>query len=817
MSLNIKSTFKLQVSQKKGKNKLFCSRNCLLTIPLLFILLSVSFVLPVSAAGTEFDPIQINIGTVSGDGAGYSFSGGVVTIFEDGVYLLFGSTMSNCVKVSEDVKANITLHNVSIDGSALFDFCAFTVSEGAVVDILLVGDNVLKSGSGHAGLVVSEGSVLTINGSKLDSLIAIGGTYGAGIGGGWSKTCGNITICGGDIVANGSGSGGAGIGGGLGGDGGCIVISGGNVSATAFYSSAGIGGGIDGAGGIIVISGGNIVANGGGNGGAGIGGGGSGDGGCIVISGGNVTATSGWYGAGIGGGGSGDGGCIVISGGNVTATGDSGGAGIGGGIGGAGGCIVISGGNVTATGGAFSPGIGSGSDGDGGNILIYGEETVVSAKTGGHGVSDIGAGANGVADNVFVAIPYDNLTGSDDAPFGNKVQFSANPASATGVVSVTLPEAFNKVPFGSDIILLNGLELGNVKVLSVITSSSFNDFDFVFELYGCYSFSRTGAYLNGEDNAEVVFVEQHNWSGWTITTFATCTVDGEETRICTKGDSHIETRPIAALGHNWGEWVVTKVPTATEEGEETRICTNDASHIQTRPILMLTSYTVIYAPGVHGTWSAEDYTYENLIYGVSTPKFEGSTISKTVGWVFNGWTPEVATTVTESIIYTAQWKLDIYTITYDIQGGTNTANNPTTYNITSAFPIAISNPSRSGYTFTGWNITINGALTASFQVSYNITEGTTGNIVLTANWQLIPNDSKPSTSSSPASTSKSSPSTTPSTPTPTESTPNQAPIEPKSTDEKNPLPLWIIGLSVIIIALAIAGIGILLKKRSKRP
>ena len=729
MSLNIKSTFKLQVSQKKGKNKLFCSRNCLLTIPLLFILLSVSFVLPVSAAGTEFDPIQINIGTVSGDGAGYSFSGGVVTIFEDGVYLLFGSTMSNCVKVSEDVKANITLHNVSIDGSALFDFCAFTVSEGAVVDILLVGDNVLKSGSGHAGLVVSEGSVLTINGSKLDSLIAIGGTYGAGIGGGWSKTCGNITICGGDIVANGSGSGGAGI----------------------------------------------------------------------------------------GGGGSGDGGCIVISGGNVTATGDSGGAGIGGGIGGAGGCIVISGGNVTATGGAFSPGIGSGSDGDGGNILIYGEETVVSAKTGGHGVSDIGAGANGVADNVFVAIPYDNLTGSDDAPFGNKVQFSANPASATGDVSVTLPETFNKAPFGSDIILLNGLELGNVKVLSVITSSSFNDFDFVFELYGCYSFSRTGAYLNGEDNAEVVFVEQHNWSGWTITTFATCTVDGEETRICTKGDSHIETRPIAALGHNWGEWVVTKVPTATEEGEETRICTNDASHIQTRPILMLTSYTVIYAPGVHGTWSAEDYTYENLIYGVSTPKFEGSTISKTVGWVFNGWTPEVATTVTESIIYTAQWKLDIYTITYDIQGGTNTANNPTTYNITSAFPIAISNPSRSGYTFTGWNITINGALTASFQVSYNITESTTGNIVLTANWQLIPNDSKPSTSSSPASTSKSSPSTTPSTPTPTESTPNQAPIEPKSTDEKNPLPLWIIGLSVIIIALAIAGIGILLKKRSKRP
>ena len=561
MTLNIKSTFKLQFSQKKNKNKPFCSRNCLFTIPLLCILLSVSFVLPASAVDSEFAPIQVNIETVSSDGDGYSFSEGVVTIFEDGWYVFFGSTTSNCVKVAEGVEANITLHNVNIDRSTIDFSYAFRISEGAVVDLLLVGDNVLKSGRGHAGLEVPKGSVLTINGSEFDSLTAIGETYGAGIGGGWSETGGNITICGGNIIANGSGSGGAGIGGGNSGSGGNIRIEGGDVIATAFYSSAGIGGGLEADGGYVEISGGNFVAIGGGNGGAGIGGGGSGGGGCIVICGGIVTATSGWYGAGIGGGWSGDGGCIVICGGTVTATGDSGGAGIGG-----------------------------GRLGDSGDILIYGKDAVVTAN-GGYMQEDIGAGTYGVVGNVFVALPYDNLTGTDDAKLGNVVKFSANPATATGVVSVTLPKVFNKAPFDSGIIpLLSGLESENVKVLSVITSPSFDGFDFVFELYSCYSSAfRSGTYLNDEDNAEIAFVEQHNWSEWIITTSVTCNVGGEETRICTKGDNHIETRPIVALEHDWAEGVITRKPTETFTGVLTFTCSHCGdTYTQDIPLLYKT-------------------------------------------------------------------------------------------------------------------------------------------------------------------------------------------------------------------------------------
>lgn len=42
----------------------------------------------------------------------------------------------------------------------------------------------------------------------------------------------------------------------------------------------------------------------------------------------------------------------------------------------------------------------------------------------------------------------------------------------------------------------------------------------------------------------------HEWSDWEVTTAATCTEKGVETRTCECGEE--ETREIAALGHNWG-------------------------------------------------------------------------------------------------------------------------------------------------------------------------------------------------------------------------------------------------------------------------
>jgi len=75
----------------------------------------------------------------------------------------------------------------------------------------------------------------------------------------------------------------------------------------------------------------------------------------------------------------------------------------------------------------------------------------------------------------------------------------------------------------------------------------------------------------------------HDWGAWQVTTAATCTEEGVETRTC-KTDGTSETRVIAvdlANGHQWGEWIGTV--TCTEGGTGTRTCKLNAAHIEENP------------------------------------------------------------------------------------------------------------------------------------------------------------------------------------------------------------------------------------------
>lgn len=201
-------------------------------------------------------------------------------------------------------------------------------------------------------------------------MTATGGYHSAGIGGS-DKQDGQVTITGGEIIANG-GSQGAGIGGGagnqnaVGGDG-DVTISGGTITATGGSLGAGIGGGAYGNG-TVTVTDGDITAKATGNYGAGIGGGYGaipedtliGGNGTVTISGGTITEASGGYmAAGIGSGYQGLG--------TVTIEGDA----------------VIK----NAQGGEAGAGIGSGTDGDS-NILIRGNAIIENAesKTGGAGI-----------------------------------------------------------------------------------------------------------------------------------------------------------------------------------------------------------------------------------------------------------------------------------------------------------------------------------------------------------------------------------------------------------------------------------------------
>jgi uncharacterized repeat protein (TIGR02543 family) len=113
------------------------------------------------------------------------------------------------------------------------------------------------------------------------------------------------------------------------------------------------------------------------------------------------------------------------------------------------------------------------------------------------------------------------------------------------------------------------------------------------------------------------------------------------------------------------------------------------------------------------------------------------------GYTFNGWYANSGFTgtavafpvpnVTANKEYWAKWTPTPYAITYDLGGGTAGAPaNPTTYTVESAV-ITLTNPTKPGYTFTGWT----GSNGTTAQTTVTIPTGSTGNKAYTANWTLI--------------------------------------------------------------------------------
>ncbi|MBP5674833.1 InlB B-repeat-containing protein, partial [Candidatus Saccharibacteria bacterium] len=83
-----------------------------------------------------------------------------------------------------------------------------------------------------------------------------------------------------------------------------------------------------------------------------------------------------------------------------------------------------------------------------------------------------------------------------------------------------------------------------------------------------------------------------------------------------------------------------------------------------------------------------------------------------------------------STTMTAQWTPTPYTISYNLNGGS--ASNRTSYDIETA-TFTLTNPTRSGYVFTGWSGT---GLSGSTNRSVSVAKGSTGARSYTANWHL---------------------------------------------------------------------------------
>lgn len=191
---------------------------------------------------------------------------------------------STGVQIAAGVKATLIMRDINLVTQNYGFYCM----AGSEVDLWIEGENNTITGGANtashsSAIEVPTGSKLTISSMAGDyttagKLTLTGTTHGAGIGGSClgTATCGEITILGGTIIAQGglyaAGIGAGSAAGSTAGNCGTIAIYGGDVTAIGGSGGAGIGGATDYSntgtttGNIIIGSGAKVTATGGGAG-----------------------------------------------------------------------------------------------------------------------------------------------------------------------------------------------------------------------------------------------------------------------------------------------------------------------------------------------------------------------------------------------------------------------------------------------------------------------------------------------------------------------------------------------------------------------
>ena len=146
------------------------------------------------------------------------------------------------------------------------------------------------------------------------------------------------------------------------------------------------------------------------------------------------------------------------------------------------------------------------------------------------------------------------------------------------------------------------------------------------------------------------------------------------------------------------------------------------------------TYTVtLHANG--GTINSGNVTEYTYGVGAALP----TDVTRT-GYTFKGWydnenltgspVTAIGDTETGNKEYWAKWEINQYTITYDLAGGT-AEGNPNTYTV-EMDTFTLKNPTRPGYTFTGWSGT---GLDGENNMTVTIPRGSTGERRYTAHWR----------------------------------------------------------------------------------
>ena len=134
----------------------------------------------------------------------------------------------------------------------------------------------------------------------------------------------------------------------------------------------------------------------------------------------------------------------------------------------------------------------------------------------------------------------------------------------------------------------------------------------------------------------------------------------------------------------------------------------------------INKYTVTFSDGV----ASQEVEYGKTATAPTNPTKEGYEF---VAWQKDGVNFAFDTPITSDIQLVSSWNKITYTITYQLDGGTNATTNPTEYTIdTETFVLSI--PTKEGYNFLGW---FNGEAEVK-----EIAKGSTGNLALLAKWEI---------------------------------------------------------------------------------
>lgn len=256
-------------------------------------------------------------------------------------------------------------------------------------------------------------------------------------------------------------------------------------------------------------------------------------------------------------------------------------------------------------------------------------------------------------------------------------------------------------------------------------SSSMSELTKVTSLgYGVYAIKNLYAKFVEDPNAPVTYLINYNLNG------GTNSASNPTTYTNTMTSDIILANP-TRTGYDFTGWYENSSCTGTKVTKIAQGSTGDKT--------------------LYAGWKATDYTISYELNGGTEP---GNPTSYTIvtediilknptrtGYVFGGWYDNASfngnavTKITKGSTgnkkFYAKWSEQSYTISYQLNGGTNHASNPTGYS--GAVDVTLYAPTRTGYDFAGWytNSSFSGSSVTQ------IDAGSTGNKTFYAKWKAI--------------------------------------------------------------------------------